>query len=54
MIALLEAFADNYLLFYYITALFSMTALILLHWKFREEPIVQDQKQLVAELRQKF
>ena len=54
MIVLLEVFADNYLMFYYITAIFSMFALILLNWKFREEPIVQDQKKLVEELRQKF
>ena len=54
MIGLLEAFAENYLLFYAITALSSLSALILLHWKFREVPVAPDQKQLVAALKCEF
>ena len=54
MIGLLEAFAENYLLFYFLTALFSTLALVLLHRNFSEVPFTPDQKQLVAELRQKF
>ena len=42
MIGLLQAFAANYLLFYWVTALFSTLALVILHWKFSEVPFVQD------------
>ena len=52
MIGLLEAFAESYLLFYALTAVFSLLSLLLLHRSFSEVPFTPDQKQLVAELRQ--
>ena len=54
MIGLLQTFAENYLLFYYISAVFSMTALILLYLKFDEAPFILNQKQLIADLKVEF